>query len=396
MSTFTLSPNMNLPIPTVGVDPGPDWATNINASLSTVDAHTHASGSGVPITPDALNINSDLPFNSVNNITLLRSLRFASQVAPISLPSDLGCLYESGDDLYYNDGAGNQVRITSGGNVAGATGTITGLPSGTASASFQSASGSFLFQQATSTAANIDAGSLAIRYPGSYPTPAGNYIQIQAPSSLATGYSLTLPAVPAGGAGAYLTSDTLGNISYSYVDGATLVVNGIYIQVNAGGIDTPELANGAVTQAKKAIRVTTTNGSDPGAGGIMNCSSSSTFTTTSLSYVQITNQLGTLTTTGNPVVVELASDDQTAQKSIIGMGGGGAPLWELVFCVDGVETTEMIGNWAGSDPLYLPPSSYRVMYSGLSAAAHTFSVKVRRVSTGTIAAQYLHLRAYEL
>jgi hypothetical protein len=39
--------------------------------------------------------------------------------------TELGCLYESGVDLYYNDGSGNVVRLTSGGSVnaapAGAT-----------------------------------------------------------------------------------------------------------------------------------------------------------------------------------------------------------------------------------------------------------------------------------
>ena len=35
--SFTNSPNMNLPIPTVGGEPGPNYATDVNSSLTLVD-----------------------------------------------------------------------------------------------------------------------------------------------------------------------------------------------------------------------------------------------------------------------------------------------------------------------------------------------------------------------
>src|SRR5271165_1505536 len=119
MSDFNISPNMNLPIPTVGVDPGPDWASNLNSSLTLVDQHDHTPGHGVQITPTGLNINSDLSFAG-NNATGLRSTRFAVQSVLIPAVSpDLGELYVSGVDLYYNDVAGNQVRVTQSGGIAG-------------------------------------------------------------------------------------------------------------------------------------------------------------------------------------------------------------------------------------------------------------------------------------
>lgn len=197
MSNTFITPNMSLIVPAVDVDPGPDWANSINASLTILDQHSHVPGSGVLITPAAININTDLTFSS-NNAIGLRSSRYTIQSSALSGASDIACFYSSGvdGDAFYNDGLGNQIRITQSGSVAGSAGTITGLPSGTASASYQSASGTFQFQQATATGANIDVASVIIRYPGSYPTPSGNAIVIEAPTSLSSLYSLTLPALP--------------------------------------------------------------------------------------------------------------------------------------------------------------------------------------------------------
>lgn len=248
MSNFYTSPNMQLTVPVVGVDTGPDWANNINASLTIIDAHTHAPGSGVQITPSGININSDLPFGKTNNATQIRSARFWSQASPIAASgSDLECVYVSGVDLYYNDGSGNQIRITQSGSVAGASGTITGLPSGTASAAYASGTGTFVFQQATSTGANLDVASIAIRYPGSYPTPSGNYIQLQAPSSLASGYSLTLPALPSAN-NTFLSIATDGTISSTLsVDNSTLAISGGNVIVKSGGITATQMANATIT-----------------------------------------------------------------------------------------------------------------------------------------------------
>ena len=51
MANVTLSPNMNLPVPVVGQDPGPDWANNINSSLGILDQHDHTPGKGIQIVP---------------------------------------------------------------------------------------------------------------------------------------------------------------------------------------------------------------------------------------------------------------------------------------------------------------------------------------------------------
>src|ERR1035437_5104914 len=123
MSNIILSPNMTLPIPVVGVDPGPDYALNLDACLGIIDSHNHSNGSGVQITPAGMNINADLSFGG-NNATHLRSVKFSPQSSLLSLASDSGVLYESGVDLYYNDALGNQIRITASGGVNGSPGSI--------------------------------------------------------------------------------------------------------------------------------------------------------------------------------------------------------------------------------------------------------------------------------
>lgn len=241
---------MNLPVPSVGIDPGPDWANNINASLSIIDGHNHTTGQGVQVPSSGININSDLPFNN-SNATLLRTTRFSAQASPIAASSpDIACLFVSGVDLYYNDGAGNQIRVTQSGSVAGSTGTITGLPSGTASASYASVSGTFVFQQATSTAANLDVGSIAIRYPGSYPTPSGNYIQLQAPSSLASGYAITLPSLPA--QQNFLTIDSSGNITAPIAYAGGINGSNLTTNINMPGKQVRENGNNVVVSNTNA------------------------------------------------------------------------------------------------------------------------------------------------
>lgn len=207
MANTTISPNMNMPVPTVGEDPGPDWATNLDACLSIIDSHNHTSGQGVPITPQGLNINADLPLNG-NNLITARSLRFSPQSGVINGASDLGALYENGVDLYYVDGAGNQVRITQGGSVTGATGTITGLPSGTASAAF--AGGTFTFQSATNTPAAMNFGPVTL----GQAVASGKNVTISASGSQPANYNFTLPlALPS--TSSALLSDASGNMSFT-------------------------------------------------------------------------------------------------------------------------------------------------------------------------------------
>lgn len=230
-----VSLDMNLPIPVVGVDLGPDWANNINSCLTIISSHNHTSGQGIQIPSGGININADLPFNS-SNATLLRSVRFNPQVSAISGPTDLGCLYEVGADLYYNDGAGNQVRITQSGSVTGSTGTITGLPSGTASASF--GAGTFVFQASTNTPANMDGGSFIFRNNSAL----SKGLTLSPPSAMGSNYALTLPTIPA--QTNIMSLDTSGNMAAVInVDGSTIQLVTNTLSVPIGGITATQIAD---------------------------------------------------------------------------------------------------------------------------------------------------------
>jgi hypothetical protein len=210
-----------LPIPTVEL--GPAWASELyNSLFYQVDAHNHSSGNGVQINPNGLNINADLSFGS-NNATLLRSTRYVPQGMPLAAATDLGCVYVSGADLYYNDTAGNQVKITSGGLVNATSG---GIMNGTATASF--VSGVLVVNQNTNTPGNIQAGSILI----GNNTAGSNFITLSAPPGLSTSYPLYLPpSLPGSGSTSLLQLDSSGNITAN----TTITLTGTAIAV-AGGV----------------------------------------------------------------------------------------------------------------------------------------------------------------
>lgn len=216
MSNVIVSPNMNLQIPVTSVDPGPDFANNINASLLTLDSHNHSTGQGVPIGPAGIYINTNLPFNNNNAITL-RSARFTAQTAPLSVSADYLSLNVSGVDLYYLDGNGNSVRITQGGGVSGSPGSIGSLTA-PASATYVSGTPAFVFQSDSNVPANLDGGSIVLR--NILANSKGTTLSAHA--ALAADYTVVFPAaLPASqkilqldNAGALSTSNALtGDVS---------------------------------------------------------------------------------------------------------------------------------------------------------------------------------------
>ena len=114
--------NMTLILPEVSATLGPQWATQLNTALTLVDAHDHSTGKGVKVTPSGLNINTDLSLQS-NDLTLVRTVAFDSQAAALS-SSDIRSVYSVLGDLYWNNGSGTAVQITSGASVQSSASTI--------------------------------------------------------------------------------------------------------------------------------------------------------------------------------------------------------------------------------------------------------------------------------
>lgn len=331
---------MNLQIPIVSQEPGPQYAQDVNTSLLTIDQHNHAFGNGVQITPNGLNINADLTVQN-NNITSLRTVRFTPQTSTITAASpDLGCLYESGVDLYYNDGAGNIVRITQSGGVAGSPGSISGLTS-PASASYSAGSQTFTWQSDANTAANMDFGSAIFRNI----TASSNGVTLSPPGALAADYTITFPAGPPVST-SFVTMDSSGNLGDSIAITSAFVSNG-------------NIVNGTITNSKFApanygISTSTGNGLLLGAAG---------------SFQAITQLSVTITTVGRPVRVQLQPDTTAFQAGIT----PSAAQISLSLFIDGVNTYRQT-LFDGSGTSIYPPSMFTWFVPALAAGSHTFAI----------------------
>lgn len=355
MSNVNISPNMGLPVPVVGSDPGPDWANNNNSSLSIIDAHTHALGSGVQITPDGINISANLPMNGWS-LASIGTLQFTAQLSDSSVNE---AVYVKGVDLYYKDGNGNAVQITTGGGVAGSPGSISSLTS-PASAAYVAASGTFVWQQNTNVAANMDAATLIVRYPGSYPTPSGNYIALQAPSSLASGYALTLPTIP--GSTQAMTLDTSGNIS----------------TISYNAIGQGMTSTGANAIAASRTRAT---GTTVGTGGVAVSADCGNVTLTT-SFVDVTNWSVTITTSGRPVYIGLIN-------GTFSTGSGNTTAIALYRDVTAVAAATVTAS--------LEPVSIFWTLDAVAAGTYTYKIQAEKVlSSPACAIGNGKLVAYEL
>ncbi len=250
---FNLSPNMSLPVPQVGVEPGPQYADDVNNSLNIIDAHNHTPGSGVQVPSTGININADLPFGN-KNLTTLRACRYTPQGSPLALAADLNETYVSGVDLYYNDGNGNQIRITQSGGVVGTPGSISGLVS-PASATYSPGSTKFIWQSAANTSADMDFGSAIMRN-----DTVSSFAMTLAPhASLGANFTWTFPGANPGTSNALVLTDTSGNQSYLLEGTANQV-----LLMNSGGTSFGWTSNAnfdgkAVQAGSKNIVVSNTN-----------------------------------------------------------------------------------------------------------------------------------------
>jgi hypothetical protein len=367
---MALTDNMKLNLPVPSATPGPTYASEIVTAFEAVDEHDHTTDKGVKVPSAGLNVNDDIPCND-HNLTDARTVRFHNQVAALALSTDLGCLYEAGGDLYWNSGAGDIVRLTSGPALDAASIGAIGGDYGTSSASlfYTTASKTFTFESDTLKPAAIDAGPLTIREIAT----SAKGITIESPATLAADYGLTLPAgLPA-------------STKFLTLSAAGLIAAGPDVPIV---IDTTNLADGAVTQAKRA------------ALGQQVSASCGGFSTTSGSYVDVTNLSVTITTTGRPVLVKIQNDSanygaitaRSASPSYL------ADVWIRILRDSVVISEQYIGvsiNPAHAQD-YIHAAADFTHVDVVVAGTYVYKVQIRKASSDYVALTNAKLMAFEL
>jgi len=127
--------------PGIGTTTGPQWATDINTSLDAVDGHDHSTSKGVRITPAGVNINADLEYNQ-NSATELKNVIFDSSVTAATTSYSV---YQASGNLYWRNGSGTAVQITTGSAVNAGAGSISGMTSTDAGVTYADGSKTFNF-----------------------------------------------------------------------------------------------------------------------------------------------------------------------------------------------------------------------------------------------------------
>ena len=168
-------------------------------------------------------------------------------------------------------------------------------------------------------------------------------------------------------------------------------------------VTTAKIADGGVTRAKLEDRTVTTDGTDPGAGGISKSTSSGTFSTSSSTLTDVTNVSTTITTTGRPVMVFLEPDGTTnpaelkssrsastnsAQYAIL---RDATTVGQAEITVDGVSSS-------GSSSLSHSPSGFMVI-DDVAAGTYTYKLQAKVATTGSmpsVEVNYVRIVAVEL
>jgi hypothetical protein len=409
--------NMSLSLSTPLVTTGPAWANNVESNWPLLDVHDHSSGKGVKITPAGMNVNVDLTFND-NSASDLLSSKYTSQ------PASLGVLFQNAvyavnGDLYFNNGTGTPVQVTSGTsvNVSGIGG-ITGMGSTTAAVTYNDLTKVFSFTQNAGITASLAAGPITIFEN----VLAAQGVTLQSPAALAGSYSLTLPTVLPGSTlpvsisatGSITTGQIItAQIADSQVTLAKLADDSVSTsKIVDGNVTTAKLANLGITTAKIAdSSVTTVKLADnsvtaaklsvPFAVGNM----VGTFTTSSATAVTVAIGIGnelvasiTPVATGKRVAISFNSVNGASDSFVQVNRPGG--LADMVFQIfrngSPIYTSSLQGG--NADNVRLPASSYNTLDYSVSTTAGVpiiYEVKVFRGLAGntiTLTNIRMHLR----
>lgn len=157
-------------------------------------------------------------------------------------------------------------------------------------------------------------------------------------------------------------------------------------------VTTAKIADNAVTKDKlKAITVTT-DGSDPGEGGVSKSTgyTGSSFSTTSTSFVDVTNHSLTITTTGRPVAIFLESNSTDVNTASTGISAN--QVW-LKFVRD---STDIAVYYYSGDASNVIVWSFPTMFIDTpSAGTYTYKLQIKTTATGA-SLRRSRLVAYEL
>ena len=228
--------------PAVGTTTGPQWATDLNTSIDAVDGHDHSTNKGIRITPAAINISADLEFND-NSATELKNIIFSTATAATTSYS----VYQASGNLYWRNGAGTAVQITTGSAVNAGAGSISGMTGTDAGVTYADGSKTFNF---FTDAGNGDYGKMAhadlllFKYTNDNSTDT-DYVTIAANSGV-SGSSGTIYVPSENGtflttatsyAGAIAIATSSGNANIDLTPHGTGEVNISKVDINGGTID---------------------------------------------------------------------------------------------------------------------------------------------------------------
>jgi hypothetical protein len=116
--------NLNLPTPTITI--GPTWASNINTALETIDNHDHSSGKGVKVKPNGLDINANLDMQ-INELLNIEAAQLSTLNSNLTGPTNILKLHSVAGNLWFTNGNGTAVQLTSGGSIIATPGAAQSL-----------------------------------------------------------------------------------------------------------------------------------------------------------------------------------------------------------------------------------------------------------------------------
>jgi hypothetical protein len=352
------TPNMNLTLPVVSQTPGPTWASEINAALTTVDSHDHTSGKGELVPVAGLNIDSDLSL-ATHALTNVAKVALLDQASVASLRS----IYAKSGDLYWRSGGGSEVRLTVGGAIdVSSVGGITGMIPN-CSVVYDPSANTYTFRDDSANFATLVSAAIKFGSVGSTLLGGGNFAT-QFPSALPVAASSPITF------GSFVVGTlSSGSSALSYVNAA-------------GGITRPMQA-----AVGEQIQAGSTSYTAPNTGALTNLS----------------DQIS-ITTTGRPVFLGIRATGTGACLKLTAAGNGPCGA-EMYFNITGTSSATV--GWSTFDVRGHTGEDFRIPVSSVSylwtPAAGTYTIQLEgRVLTGgsyvstTFTANLIQIYAYEL